>query len=122
FDSQSGQACSPLCDNRNAAKGAPPAAASQSGALATPCSVNHCRASSLLGAGNGKRRQRDTSVGSNRSGASATNRNTVWGGGSSRTLSKALAEITFRACAGYNKATRQPPRCVAVLNQGSSAR
>ena len=75
-----------------------------------------------IGRRQGRRRQRDTRVGNSRSGASATSRNTVCGGGSSSTLSSALAETTFSAWAGYSSATRQPPRWVAVLNQDSNAR
>jgi len=120
--SQAGHGASPRAARRCAASGAPPAAASQSAAGSTPCSPSHCSACPADGVGSGRRRQRDTSVGSRRSGASATSRNTVCAGGSSSTFSKALADITFSACAGYSSATRQPPRCVAVLNHGSSAR
>ncbi|KAG0765454.1 hypothetical protein G6F22_018015 [Rhizopus arrhizus] len=68
-DNHGGQAVSPACARRNAASGAPPAAASHSRAGSTFCARNHCNAVSGSGAGSGKRRHRDTRVGSRRSGA-----------------------------------------------------
>jgi hypothetical protein len=50
--------------------------------------------------GNAKRLQRESKVGNKRSGASATSKNTVEGGGSSNTLSNALPEIIVSASAG----------------------
>src|SRR5699024_11897000 len=97
--------------------GPPPAAANQLVESLKPCSSNHANASFDEGKGNGKRRQRDTIVGNKRSGASATNKNTVCSGGSSSIFNSALAETVFKRSAGYSTATRQPPRWVAVVNQ-----
>ena len=103
-----GQAASPLCAGAGppAARRRPPAIRGRVRRSARAAIAARCRHRAPAG----RRRQRDTRVGNSRSGASATSRNTVCGGGSSSTLSSALAETTFSAWAGYSSAARQPPR------------
>jgi len=80
-----------------ASNGAPPDAASHSAAFFTPLLSSHCRAMAVLGEAKGRRRQRESKVGSSRSGASATNRKMVEAGGSSKTFSNVLPEIVVSA-------------------------